>query len=81
MCLMMHISAEQLTQILATYGISSSQEEHILTTIKNLATPPKEKEESTFEESYTFDGEQLYEQESEEDKEELQHDLKDGNRA
>ena len=49
MGLMMHISAEQLTQILATTGISSSQEEHIFTTIKNLTTPPEENEESTFE--------------------------------
>ena len=79
MGLMMHISAEQLTQTLATTGISSSQEDHILTTVKNLTTPFEENEESTFEEPYTFDGEQLYEQESEEDKEELQHDLKDRN--
>ena len=44
----MNISLEQLTQILATTGISSSQEEHILTTFKRLTTPPSLKEESTF---------------------------------
>ena len=52
----MSVSLEQLTQILATYGISSSQEEHILRVVKNLTTPPKENEESTYEEPYTFDG-------------------------
>ena len=48
MSLMMHLSVEQLTQILATTGISSSQEEHIFVAIKNLTTPPREKEESIF---------------------------------
>ena len=46
----MSISLEQLTQILATIGISSSQEEHILTAIKILTNPTKLEEESTFEE-------------------------------
>ena len=46
----MTVSLEQLTQIIATTGISSSQEEHILTTDKSLTTPPKLKEESSFEE-------------------------------
>ena len=81
MGLMMHISVEQLAQVLATAGISSSQEGNLLTFVKNLTTTPKENEESTFVESYTFDEEQLYEQESKEEKEDLQHDLKDGNQA
>ena len=38
------ISLEELSKILATVGISSSQEEHILTTTKNLPTCPKDKE-------------------------------------
>ena len=49
MGLMIHISVKQLTQILATTGISSSQEEHIFAAIKNLTTPAEENKESTFE--------------------------------
>ena len=40
------ISLEELSKILATTGISSSQEEHIFTTVQNLSTPPKNKEEA-----------------------------------
>jgi hypothetical protein len=41
----MIMSLEELSQILATAGISSSQEEHILTTVRNLSTSPKDIEE------------------------------------
>jgi hypothetical protein len=40
------ISLEELSQILAIVGISSSQEEHILTIAKNLNTSPEILEES-----------------------------------
>jgi hypothetical protein len=40
------ISLEELSQILETTGISSFQEEHILTLVKNLSTSPKILEES-----------------------------------
>jgi hypothetical protein len=40
------ISLEELSQILVATGISSSQEEHILTIAKNLNTSPKILEES-----------------------------------
>jgi hypothetical protein len=39
------ISLEELSQILAIAGISSSQEEHILTIAKNLSTSPEILEE------------------------------------
>ena len=61
----MNITLEQLSQFLEKAGISSSQEDEILTTIKDLASPPKEKEESTFKES---NEEQLFEHEIKEDK-------------
>jgi hypothetical protein len=78
----MSISLEQLTQILAKVRISSSCEEEILTAAKSLTTPPEENNELTFEESCTSDDEQLFEQEIEEDKEKLQHDLnQSGNHA
>ena len=59
----MNISLEQLTQILVKLWISSSQEEEILTTIKDLTTPPETNKEYTFEESCRLDGEQLFEHE------------------
>ena len=63
-------SLEQLTQILAKFGISSSQEEEILIAVKDVSTPPDtSKEESTFEESRTSDQEHLFELEIEEDEE------------
>ena len=71
----MSISLEQLAQILATAGISSSQEEHILIVIKKLTTTPEVNVEPVFEESYISDGEQLFEQEIEEDKEETSNDM------
>ena len=40
------ISLEELSQILATTGISSFQEEYILTIVKNLSTSPEILEES-----------------------------------
>ena len=72
----MSLILEQLTQILAKVGISSSHEEAILKAAKSLITPP-----ATYEESYTFDGEQSCEHEIEEDHEELQHDLRSENYA
>ena len=49
------LDLELLTGILAKYGISSSQEEEILTAIKNATTPPEAKEEPAYEEFYTSD--------------------------
>jgi hypothetical protein len=77
----MSLILEQLTHILAKVGISSSHEEEILTAAMSLITPPAVNEESIFEGSSTFNEEQLCEQEIQEDNEELQHDLKEGNRA
>ena len=65
----MSVSLELLTEILAKSGISSSQEEKILTAIKNGTTPPEAKEESTSEEFYTSDKEQACEKEIDEDEE------------
>jgi hypothetical protein len=71
----MSVILELLTQILTKVRISSSQEEEILTTIKDSNTPPATNEDSTSEDSYIFDDEQSFEQEIEEDEEELQQDL------
>jgi hypothetical protein len=68
----MSISLEQLTQILAKAGISSSQEEEILIAAESLITPPETDNESTHEEC---------KQEEEEDNEELQHDVSETNYA
>jgi hypothetical protein len=46
----MSVILEQLAQILAKAGISSSQEEEILTAAQSLNTPPETNEESTSEE-------------------------------
>jgi hypothetical protein len=70
----MSVILKLLTQILAKVGISSSQEEEILTAIKDSITPPVTNEDSTSEDSYTLDDEQTFEQEIEEDEEELQQD-------
>ena len=67
----MSIILEQLTQILAKAGISSSQEEEILIAAKSLITPPETDEESTHEEC----------KQEEEDNEELQHDVSETNYA
>lgn len=40
------ISLEELSKLLATTGISSSQEEPILTVVQNLSTSPEKKEEA-----------------------------------
>jgi hypothetical protein len=68
----MSISLEQLTQILAKAGISSSQEEEILIAVESLITPPETDNESTHEEC---------KQGEEEDNEELQHDVSETNYA
>ena len=65
----MSVSLELLTEILAKAGISSSQEEEILTTIKNATTPSEAKEMLAFEEVFTSDKEQMCEKEIEEDEE------------
>ena len=72
----MSLSLEQLTHILTKVGISSSLEEDILTATERLITPPATNKESTYEESYTSEGEQSCEHEIKEDHEELQHDLR-----
>ena len=68
------ISLEELSKIIATIGISSSQEEHILTAIQNLSTSPEKKEEaneeievSLMEEKINNFGEQSSELEIEEE--------------
>jgi len=63
----MNISFEQLTQILAKAGISSSQEDEILTAVKDLNSSLEKKDELTFEEPCASDGEELFEQENEEE--------------
>jgi hypothetical protein len=64
----MSVILEQLAQILAKTGISSSQEEEILTAAQSLNTPPETNEKSTSEEL-------------EEDNEELQQDLSEEKHA
>ena len=66
----MSVSLEQLAQILAEAGVSSSQEEKILIAVESLITPPETDDESTHKEC---------EQEEEEDNEELQHDVSETN--
>ena len=56
--LTMILSLEELTQILAKVGISSSLEEEIVTATEILITPPAMNKESTYEESCTSDDEQ-----------------------
>jgi hypothetical protein len=77
----MSVSLEQLTQILAKVGISSSHKEEILTAVEGLITPPTTNDESTYEALCTSDDEQLYKQEIKEDNEELRHDLRSENYA
>ena len=72
---MLSLILEQLTQILAKVGISSSQEDEILIAVKDVNTPPDtNKEESTFEESLTSDEEHLFKLEIEEDEEGISDD-------
>jgi len=75
----MSLSLEQLTQILAKVGISSSLEKEILTAAENLITPRETNDETTYKEPCTFDEEQSCKQEIEEDNEELRHDLRSEN--
>ena len=63
------LDLELLTEILAKARISSSQEEEILTAIKNETTPREMKEELTSKEFYTSDKEQACEKKIEEDEE------------
>ena len=77
----MSVRLEQLTQILAKVGISSSHKEKILTATKGLITPPTMNEASTFEGFCTFNEEQLCKQEVEKDNKELRHDLRSENYA
>ena len=65
----MSVSLELLTNILEKAGISSSQEEEILTAIKDATTPLEVKEKLTSEQFYTVDNEQACKQEIEEDEE------------
>ena len=46
---------------------SSSQEKEDLAAIRDLTTPPESNEESSFENSYACEGEQVFEQEIDED--------------
>ena len=67
---MMSISLQNLTQILAKAGISSSQEEEILTPVKDEITLPEaNNEESTLEEYCKSNKEHMFELEIEEDEE------------
>ena len=71
----MSISLEQLTQILAKAGISSSQEEEILIAVKDVSTPlDTNKEELTFEESCISDEEHLFELDIEREEEGISSD-------
>jgi hypothetical protein len=66
---------------LADVGISSSQEEEILTSIKDSNNPPETIEDPTSEDLYAPDDKQLIKNEIEEDEEELQHDLSEEQHA
>lgn len=65
----MSIILELLTRALAKVRISSSQEEEILTAMKDLTDPPRAKEEPIVEESCVSDDKQLFEQKILEDEE------------
>ena len=67
----MSLILEQLTQILAKVGISSSLEEEILTAAESLITPLAMDKESTYEKSCTSDDRQSCGHEIKEDHEEL----------
>jgi hypothetical protein len=51
----MIMSFEELSQILEATGMSSSQEEHILTVVKNLSTSPKDIEKLNFHEPHPWE--------------------------
>ena len=65
----MSISLDQLSQLLAEAGISSSQRKEILIAAKFFTTPPEVKEELTFKESCISDEEHMFELEIEREKE------------
>ena len=71
----MSISLELLTRALAKAGFSCSQEEEILTAIKDLTDPPRAEEEPVVEETCVSDDEQLFEQKIEEDEEGVSSEL------
>ena len=84
----MTISLELLSHALAKAGFSSSEEEEVLATIRDLTTPLESNKQSSFKNSCTCEGEQVFEQEIDEDeheidgdKEELQHDPRSENYA
>ena len=70
----MSISLELLTHALAKAGFSSSQEEEVLAAVRDLTTPPKSNEQSSFENSCACEGEQVFEQEIDEDEHEIDGD-------
>ena len=65
----MSISLDQLSQLLAEAGISSSQEKEVLITAKRFTTPHEVKEELTFEESCISDEQHLFKLEIEREEE------------
>ena len=65
----MSIILDQLSQLLAEAGISSSQEKKILIAAKRFTTPHEVKEELTFEESCISEEEHLFELEIESEEE------------
>ena len=71
----MNISLEKLSQILAISRISFSEEEHILTSVKNLSTSPKVKGEPTFHEPHISHGEKSFEPKMEAKEENTSSDL------
>ena len=70
----MSISLDQLSQLLAEEGISSSQEKEVLIAAKRFTPPPEVKEELTFEESCISEEEHLFELETEREEEEISGD-------
>ena len=65
----MSISLDQLSQLLAEAGISSSQENEILRAAKIFTTPLEVKEELTFEGSCISNEEHLFKLETEREEE------------
>ena len=57
----MSISLELLTHALAKAVFSSSEEEEVLEAIRDLTTPLESNEESSSENSYACEGEQVFE--------------------
>ena len=59
--MILSISLDQLSQLLAEAGISSSKGNEVLIAAKRFTTPPKVKKELTFEESCISEEEHLFE--------------------